>query len=124
MKRTLAIALLLGLAACGDKAPLEATAAETVTPKALAASAPEPIKPAAVPATPAKSDADKDLEKRVARAIQAGKLHGIDVEASDGAVILFGTAVSAKERDRAARIAAKVDGVKTVDSRLQIVTGS
>lgn len=119
MKRTLAIALLLGLAACGDKGKLEATA-ETVTPKALAA-ATEPTKPITVPA---KSDADKELAQRVTRAIQAGKLHGIDVEAAGGAVTLFGTTVSKRERDRAAQIAAKVEGVKTVDNKLEIVTGS
>ena len=117
MKRTLAIALILGLAACGDKGKLDAAAAETVTPKAIA-------KPADLPAVPAKSDADQDLERRVTRAIQAGKLHGIDVEAAGGTVTLFGTAVSTRERERAAQIAAKVEGVKTVDNKLEIVTGS
>jgi len=117
MKRTLAIALILGLAACGDKGKIDATAAEAVTPQAI-------TKPAAVPAEPAKSDADQDLERRVSRAILAGKLHGIDVEAAGGTVTLFGTTTTAKDRERAVGIAAKVEGVKSVESRLQVVTGS
>ena len=117
MKRTLAIALLLGLAACGDKGKLEATAAETVTPQAI-------TKPAALPVEPAKSEADKDLEKRVAGAIKAGKLHGIDVEAVSGQVTLFGTTPTAKDRERAISIATKVDGVKGVESKLEVVAGS
>lgn len=114
MKRILAVALILGLAACGDKGKLEAAAAaETVTPKAIAKAA-----------APVKSDADQELARRVSRAILAGKLHGIDVEAAGGAVTLFGTTPTAKDRERAAQIAAKIEGVKSVDNKLQIVTGS
>ena len=117
MKRTLAIAMILGLAACGDKGKLDATAAESVPPKAIA-------KPAAVAAEPAMSEADKELAKRVAGAIKSGKLHGIDVEAAGGQVTLFGTTPTAKDRERAVSIAAKVEGVKSVENKLEVVAGS
>ena len=112
MKRTLAIALMLGLAACGDKGKLDAVAADAA-PKAIT-----------VPAEPAKAAADKDLQLRVAKALLAAKLHNVGVDASGGVVTLIGSATSKPDIDRAAQIAAKVDGVKTVDNKLEIVTGS
>ena len=57
-------------------------------------------------------------------AFEAGKLYGIDVEAAGGAVTLFGATLSGRDRERAIRIAANVEGVKSVRSRLEIVTGS
>jgi len=116
MRRLLPLALvILGLAACGDKGKLEAVADNTA-PKAITT-------PLAL-AEPAQSDADKALSERVARAIEAAELYGIDVEALDGVVTLFGAAISAGERERAVRIAARVEGVKSVENKLDIVTGS
>jgi len=116
MKRTLAIALLLGLAACGDKGKLEAVT-ETAPPQPI-------TKPAAVPAEPAKAEPDRELEQRVSKAMLAGKLHNVGVEALGGFVTLRGSAPSRREIDRAVQLAAKVDGVKSVDSKLEVVTGS
>ena len=42
----------------------------------------------------------------------------------DGAVTLWGTAATAGERNRAGQIAAKVDGVASVDNQIEIVKGS
>lgn len=123
MNKALALALILGLAACGEE------------PKPAAAK-PEPPKPVAQPAvTPAaapqaaatevpKADPNKELAGRVKRAMEEGKLDGIDVTASDGVVTLWGTTGSAGERSRAAQIAGKVDGVKSVENKLQVVKGS
>ncbi|HZC78746.1 MAG TPA: hypothetical protein VE258_13430 [Ktedonobacterales bacterium] len=56
--------------------------AESSPPKTVTVSA----LPAAEPAQP---DADKELAQRVVRAIDAAKLHGIDVVAVSGVVTLW-----------------------------------
>jgi hypothetical protein len=117
MKETLTIALLLALAACGGDKPKLAPAADTPT-KTIAAT---PLPPATEAMKP---DPDKELAQRVARAIEDAKLHGIDVVAVDGVVTLWGATPTIKERDRAALIAVKVQGVKAVDNKLEVVTGS
>ena len=111
MKKTLVIALVAGLAACGDK--------PSIAPVALAA----PPQASAAAAEPA-NDADKALAQRVMRAIGEAGLYGMEAEAAEGVVTLWGTAVSEKERSRAGEVAARVEGVKAVDNRLEIVTGS
>ena len=111
MKATLPIALLLALAACGGDKPKLAPAVDTTTKTIAAAPMPAP-------------DPDKELAQRVALAIEGAKLHGIDVVAADGVVTLWGATSTVKERDRAARIAVEVQGVKAVDNKLEVVTGS
>jgi hyperosmotically inducible protein len=49
---------------------------------------------------------------------------GIDVTASDGKVTLWGTAATARERNRAASVASKVEGVSAVDNQIKVVKGS
>ena len=117
MKEILAIALLLALAACGGDKPKLAPLADSTTKNI----APAPVPPAAEPTKP---DTDKELAQRVARAIEGAKLHGIDVVAADGVVTLWGATPSAKERDRAGRVAGKVQGVKAVENKLDVVSGS
>jgi hypothetical protein len=111
MKKTLAIALVAGLAACGDK-PSLAPLAEAAAPKAIAV-ATEPV-----------NDADQDLGRRVMRAFDEAKLNGIEAVSTDGIVTLWGTTVSHKDRLRAGDIAMQVPGVKAVDNRLEVVSGS
>jgi osmotically-inducible protein OsmY len=48
----------------------------------------------------------------------------IDVTAADGKVTLWGTLATAAERKRAQSVAAKVDGVTSVDNQIKIVKGS
>ena len=117
MNKSIAFALTLGLAACGGDKPKLAPAAEAAVSKTVVA-APLPV------AEPAKSNADKELAQRVSRAIEGAKLHGIDVVATDGVVTLWGATPTAKQRERAAQVAAKVQGVKAVDNKLAVVTGS
>ena len=114
MKNTLAVALILGLAACGDEPSL--------APLAQAA-APKPMAVAAV-LEPEKVDADKELAQRVMRAIDEERIHGIDAVAVEGVVTLWGTTPTKRARARAAEIAAGVDGVRAVDNRVQVVVGS
>jgi osmotically-inducible protein OsmY len=49
---------------------------------------------------------------------------GIDVTANDGVVSLWGTTTTDDERTRAGRVAAKVEGVKSVENKLAVVRGS
>jgi osmotically-inducible protein OsmY len=110
MKQTIAVALILGLAACGEQ-PNLAPVAQAAAPKAITAEV-------------ARADPDKELAQRVMRAIGESKLDGIEAAAADGVVTLWGTTVNAKDRHRAGDIAARVEGVKAVENRLEIVSGS
>jgi osmotically-inducible protein OsmY len=111
MNKTFAIPLMLGLAACGDK-PSLAPVAEAATPKVITAAA-EPV-----------NDVDQQLAQRVMRAIDEARLNGIEAVSTDGVVTLWGTTVSDKDRHRAGEIALRVEGVKAVDNRLEVVSGS
>jgi hypothetical protein len=119
----------LALAACGNE-PAPKPAPQPAAPKPAAeappAAAPAPVAVAKAPEAP-KSDPNKELAERVKRALEGeAKIQaaGIDVTATDGAVTLWGTAATAAERDRAARAAGKVDGVKAVQNKIAVVKGS
>ncbi|HKC53564.1 MAG TPA: BON domain-containing protein [Burkholderiales bacterium] len=125
----------LSLAACGDE-PAPKPAPQPAAPKPAAEAPPAPVA-APAPAPVAKApeapkpdpriDPNKELAERVKQALEGqAKIQaaGIDVTATDGAVTLWGTAATAAERDRAARAAAKVDGVKTVQNKIAVVKGS
>jgi hypothetical protein len=105
--------MALALAACGGDKPSVAAAGNGV-PKALADPAVQPAKP----------DPDVQLARRVASAIDSAKLQGIDVAAADGVVTLWGAVLSARDKSRAAQVAAKVEGVKAVQNKLDVVPGS
>lgn len=110
-----------GLAACGDDPPsTSAGKGQTIF------LAPSPAPKAAEPAVPP-VDENAALATRVVAALRrdpaVGTL-GIDVVSADGAVTLFGTAPTAGDRDKAARVAAGVDGVRSVMNNLVIVAGS
>jgi len=121
----------LALAACGDK-PAEivvkpAPQAQPAPPKAEAKADQAREEAARQAAEKARQDADAALAARVKSALGAQKglnAHAIDVSAKDGAVTLFGTADTAALRDQAAKAAAGVEGVKSVENRLAIVKGS
>jgi hypothetical protein len=126
MTRILAVALILALAACGDSEPPPEPAAQPATPPQQApapqATAPETKAPEAP-----KPDPNKELAQRVKRALEGdGKVPAeqIDVTAKDGRVSLWGTAPTDGERSRAAQIAAKVQGVASVDNQIKVVKGS
>jgi len=74
-----------------------------------------------------KQDADAALAAKVKSALGAEKglnAHAIDITARDGAVTLFGTADTPALRDKATKIAAGVEGVKSVENRMAVVKGS
>jgi hyperosmotically inducible periplasmic protein len=126
MIRTLALASILALAACGDSTPPPKPVVQPVTPQAQVAEAPKAPESTKAPEAP-KADPNKELAQRVKQAIDSdGKVQpgAIDVTAKDGRVSLWGTAATAGERNRAAQIATKVDGVASVDNQIKIVKGS
>jgi hypothetical protein len=126
MSRTLATVLLFTLAACTEPAPPPPPAAKT----SAAAPKPPPVeaKAAEVPKPEApKPDPNAELAARVKQALEGeAKVQGaaIDVTAADGKVTLWGTAGSAAERSRAAQVAGKVEGVKSVENKIAVVRGS
>jgi outer membrane biosynthesis protein TonB len=123
MKKILALGLALVMIACSEPPP----------PPKPQAKAPEPIpvpvtpKPEVKPEPP-KPDPNKELAAKVKSALEApdAKLPSgaIDVTAADGKVSLWGAVATAGQRSRAAQIATKVDGVKSVDNQLKVVKGS
>jgi len=127
MRRTsLAIALVLGLAACGEAEPPKPAAAPA-PPKPMSqvpASAPTP--PPAPVAAPQPS-ADELLAERVKKALRDTRKvegQGVGVRVADGTVTLYGTAPSAAEQRRIEQFVAGVEGVRAVLSKLVIVRGS
>jgi hypothetical protein len=124
MKTILAIAVALALAACGDDAPPPKPAAKAPPPPPPVAAAPKPEpKP-----EPPKPDPNKELAGLVKRTLEMpeNKLPSgaIDVTAADGRVSLWGAVASNAQKSRAAKVAAKVEGVKSVDNQLKVVRGS
>jgi hypothetical protein len=120
-----ATALTLALAACDETPPPPKPAAPPAPPPQAAAPAPKAPE-AKAPEAP-KPDPNKELAQRVKRALDGdGKIQGgaIDVTAKDGRVSLWGTTATPTERNLAAQIASKVDGVASVDNQIKVVKGS
>jgi len=128
-----AAAAVLSLGACDQiqslwksEPPAQAQQAPTEGKIEIAAAKPvelpKPLEPTKPPV-----DENKVLAGRVKSAFGADpalKLLAIDAGASDGVVTLYGTADNRNNRDRAARVAAGVPGVKSVKNELVIVAGS
>jgi osmotically-inducible protein OsmY len=110
-----------GLAACGDEPPAAGVGKEQAISQA-----PSVAPKAVAPPTPT-VDENAALATRVVAALRrdpaVGAL-GIDVVSADGAVTLFGTAPTAGDREKVAKVAAGVDGVRSVMNNLVIVAGS
>ena len=123
-KRALLLALALGIGACSDPPPPP----PKPKPVAKAPEAPPPAPKPEVKPEPPKPDPNKELAARVKQALEAPDTKlpsgAIDVTAQDGRVSLWGAVPSAGMRSRAAQVAQKVDGVKSVDNQLKVVKGS
>jgi osmotically-inducible protein OsmY len=66
-------------------------------------------------------DAITDYVRRKLASDQVVKGGGIQVDVKQGAVTLRGTVQEQRQKDKAAKIAKKVAGVKSVDNELQVV---
>lgn len=119
MKTTLIALCLAGLAACDSSMTQKKLSDLATAAAATPAAAPQAKAPDALAADP-----NKALAARVKKALEAMQADGIDVTASDGAITLWGTTATAADRTRAAGVAAKIDGVKSVDNKLAVVKGS
>ena len=129
MKKIVAFTLLAVLAACSEPPPPAPPRpkAEAPTPAPVpvaVAPAPEPVKAP----EPPKPDPNKELAAKVRAALDAPGSRlpsgAIDVTAADGKVSLWGALPSAAAVRRAAEVARKVEGVRTVDNQLKVVRGS
>ena len=123
MKALIAVAAALAIVACSPSEPPKPAAKAPEAPPP-AAVAPKPEAKAEAP----KTDPNKELAAKVKQALEApdSKLPGgaIDVTASDGKVSLWGAVATDADRRRAAQLAGKVEGVRSVDNQLKIVKGS
>ncbi len=66
-------------------------------------------------------DAITDYVRRKLASDQVVKGGGIEVDVKQGAVTLRGSVQEQRQKDKAAKIAKKVAGVKSVDNELQVV---
>ncbi len=135
-----AVATVLVMGACEQKPPgdkpasasagavdTKGGAAGTDTGKATATPSPAPAAPAPKAAGPSGASENAALAAKVKSALAAEtalKPLAIDVNASDGAVTLFGTVDTRASREKAAKVAAGVEGVKSVKNNLVLVKGS
>jgi hyperosmotically inducible periplasmic protein len=125
-----AAAFMLGLTACGQEpAPKVAATKSGPTTSANPGTAPKAAAPEAAPAEKkaSASDSDRALARRVKDALIGRadlKAHGIDITADQGVVTLFGTADSLANRKLAGDIASGIDGVRSVENRLVVASGS
>lgn len=127
----LAVAAAFALAACGNAPPPWRGAEGTPKPAPPAVaqpqSAPQPAAEKAPPQTLPKPDPNQVLAERVKKALESearDQADGIDVRATEGTVSLWGTVASDADRTRAARIAAAVEGVRSIENKLAVVKGS
>ena len=130
-------ALVLGLAAC-DQIQSLWKSEEKTNPAIGAVAQPKPDEgkievakaveiPKSIEAPKPAIDENKALASKVKSALggdPALKFLAIDAVASDGAVTLYGTANNRALREKAARVASSVPGVKSVRNELVIVAGS
>jgi len=123
MKKILALGLALAMLACSEPPPPPKPQAKAPVPVPVPVAPKPEVKP-----EPPKPDPNKELAAKVKQALEApdAKLPSgaIDVTAADGKVSLWGAVATAGQRSRAAQIATKVDGVKSVDNQLKVVKGS
>lgn len=113
---------LLAQAGAAPESSAPSAAADAPKPRAsLPQSPPGAGKPSA-----GRPVSDADLAARVKSALLAQPLSALlfNVNVSNGVVTLSGTADSAETRDKAARTAAAVQGVKSVNNRINVLSGS
>ena len=127
MKKIVSLTLLGVLAACSEPPPPAPPRPKAEVPKpapVAVAAAPEPVKTPEAP----KPDPNKELAAKVKLALDAPDSRlpsgAIDVTAADGKVTLWGALPSAAAVRRAAQVAGKVEGVRSVDNQLKVVRGS
>lgn len=123
---TMAATWFLGIAGCGKSSAPEEVAKNVPPSAPVAGSSVKSQKPESQRVNPAAAR-DATLVAAVKAALAADprlKSFAIDIRAANGAVELFGTVDAKSSRDKAEKIAAAVDGVKSVKNHLVLVSGS
>lgn len=124
-----AAALVLSLAACNDPSTIDQPKSASSAP--MQATTPAP--PAAPPpqaeskresSPQAQLDADMQLSNKVKDAVEVPARSHIEVAANDGVVTLYGTVDAPTDKDRIARVAMGVEGVRSVVNNLVVLKGS
>ena len=119
--------LALALTGCGQEPPPKPAVKVVPLPALPATQDAAKAEPAKPSSEAARAEADRELAGRVKAALAAERAlnaHGIDVVAKSGVVTLFGTAETRLRRDVAGKVAATVEGVKSVENKLVVVAGS
>lgn len=120
--------LALGLAACGENEPPTAATPTVVQPAAPSESKAAEVRSAtSEPAPMPKIDPNAELARKVKSTLHTTpglEALAVDIVASDGAVTLFGTADTRDSLEKAAKAAAGVPGVKSVQNKIVVVRGS
>ncbi len=131
-----AAAMVLALSACDQKpsgnsgeiaAAVDKKGGAADAGKAAATPVPAPAAAAPKAGEPSAAGENAALAAKVKSALAAEaelKMLAIDVNASGGTVMLFGTADTRANRERAGKVAAGVEGVKSVQNNLVLVKGS
>src|SRR6266850_6335352 len=132
-------ALVLGLAGCDQiQALWKSEGSNNTASGPLAQQTPQPAEakievakaieiPKSIETPKPPIDENRLLASKVKSALGADpalKFLAIDAGASDGVVTLYGTANNRALREKAAQVASKVEGVKSVRNELVIVAGS
>jgi hypothetical protein len=126
------------LVAVARPQPPEPNAFVAQTPSEPQATAPAPDKPGAKstvpksptaagkPSRPNRPVGDTELAARVKSAVLAEPMTALlfNVNVAGGVVTLSGTADSAETRDKAVRAAAAVEGVKSVNNKIAVISAS
>lgn len=129
-------ALVLSVAAC-DQIQSLWKSEESANPAAVGTLTPQPVPAAPVAVTKSADtprvvesreiDEDTVLAAKVKSALGADpalRLLAIDTGVAGGVVTLYGTADTRAHREKAAQVASRVSGVKSVNNQLVIVAGS
>lgn len=117
---------VLAAAGCDNK-PAPEPAAKPAVPASASASATIKVPKAEPPRVDPAAARDAALAAAVKAALAADarlKSFAIDIRAANGSVELFGTVDANSSREKAEKIAAAVDGVKSVKNHLVLVSGS
>lgn len=122
---TALVAAALMLAGCGKSDELDRSAATPRPAEPVAPVKSEPPPQASAPAPQPDNDqvlASKVKERLAAAPNAAGQ--GIQVNAAQGVVRLYGTVDTREDKRRIEQLVAAIEGVRSLDSQLRVVAGS
>lgn len=124
---TALVAAALMLAGCGKSDELDRSAATPRPAEPVAPVKSEPPPQASAPAPAPQPDNDQVLASKVKERLAAAPNaagQGIQVNAAQGVVRLYGTVDTREDKRRIEQLVAAIEGVRSLDSQLRVVAGS